>query len=324
MDTFWQKLSKPILALAPMAGVTDAAFRIICKDFGADVIYTEFASTNALVHGNDATRKMIAFDPREQPVVCQLFGNDPELAGKAAAILEEMGFAGVDINFGCPAYKVVAHGGGVSLMRDPQRCAELVQATCEGVQNIPVSIKIRASICKENCDKTDPANHVTALNLIDAVKHLPVAAVMIHGRSYEKPFDGDPNTDVIKEVKRTFNGTVIANGGIYTPEDAKRMLDETGADGIGLARGVRGSPWLFQQIRDYLTTGSYEPYSWEKRKQLALKHSAAALKTKGDWGMIEMRKHLAWYVHGTPHAAKLRSQLVRVNTIQDVETILAG
>ncbi|MFH1235593.1 MAG: tRNA-dihydrouridine synthase [Parcubacteria group bacterium] len=323
MNNFWQQLAKPIIALAPMAGVTDAAFRIICKDFGADVIYTEFASTNALAHGNDATRKMIAFDKRERPVVCQLFGNEPEMYRKAASILEEMGFDGVDINFGCPAYKVVAHGGGVSLMRDPKRCAEIVAAACEGVKNIPVSIKIRTSICKENCDRSDPTNHVTALQLIDEIKHLPVAAVMIHGRSYEKPFDGDPNTGVIKQVKRAFNGVVIANGGINTPENAKRMLDETGADGVGLARGVRGSPWLFKQIKDYLATGSYQEYSWEDRKQLALKHSTAALKFKGEWGIVEMRKHLAWYVHGTPHAAKLRSQLVRVNTIKDVETILA-
>ncbi len=323
MTNFWAELKKPIIALAPMAGVTDAAFRLVCKDFGADVIYTEFASTNALVHGNEATRKMIAFDPGEQPVVCQIFGSDPEMYGKAAGILEEMGFAGVDINFGCPAYKVVAHGGGVSLMRDPKRCAELVQAACEGVKSIPVSIKIRASICKENCDRKDPANHVTALDLVDAIKHLSVAAVMIHGRSYEKPFDGETNTDVIRQVKRAFKGIVIANGGIYTPEDAKRMLDETGADGVGLARGVRGSPWLFKQIKDYLATGAYKEFSWEERKQLALKHSAAALKTKGGWGIVEMRKHLAWYVHGTPHAARLRAQLVRVKTLKDVETILA-
>lgn len=305
-----------------MAGVTDAAFRIICRDFGADVIYTEFASTDALAHESKKTFKMLSFDPKEQPVVCQIFGKDPEMYYKSAGIVERLGFAGIDINFGCPAYKVVKHGGGVSLMRDPKRAADLVQAACEGVKNIPVSLKLRASICQEGMDPNNPKNHVTALDMIDAVKHLSVAAVMVHGRSYEKPFDGEPNVSIIKEVKKTFKGTTIANGGVYTPENAKKLLEETGADGIGLARGVRGSPWLFQQIKDYLATGSYKQYTWEDKKALAIKHAKAALKTKGNWGIIEMRKHLAWYVHGIPEASKLRAKLVRVNTLDDIKTIL--
>ncbi|MFC1687974.1 tRNA dihydrouridine synthase [Patescibacteria group bacterium] len=322
MKNFWEKLRKPIIALAPMAGITDAAFRIICKDFGADVIYTEFASTDALVHESKKTFEMLSFDPKEQPVVCQIFGKDPEMYYKSAQVVERLGFSGIDINFGCPAYKVVKHGGGVSLMRDPKKAAELVQATCEGAKNIPVSLKLRASICQKGADPKDPANHVTALDMIEAVKHLPVAAVMVHGRSYEKPFDGEPNTNMIKEVKKAFGGITIANGGVYTPENAKKLLEETEADGIGLARGVRGSPWLFKQVKDYFETGSYKEFSWEDKKTFAIKHAKAALKAKGDWGIIEMRKHLAWYVHGVPGASMLRAKLVRVNTLEDIESIL--
>lgn len=332
MKNFWEQSKKPIIALAPMAGITDAAFRIICKDFGADVIYTEFASTDALVHESNKTFEMLSFDPKEQPVVCQIFGKDPKMYYKSAQVIERLGFAGIDINFGCPAYKVVKHGGGVSLMRDPKNAATLVQAACEGAKNIPVSLKLRASICQKGADPKDPAlrnssgpsaNHVTALDMIDAVKHLPVAAVMVHGRSYEKPFDGELNTNIIKEVKKAFNGITIANGGIYTPEDAKKLLDETGADGVGLARGVRGSPWLFKQVKDYFKTGSYRQFTWEDKKEFAIKHAKAALKVKGDWGIIEMRKHLAWYVHGIPGASKLRAKLVRVNTLEDIKSILS-
>lgn len=321
---FWTTLPKPIVALAPMAGVTDAAFRIVCKEFGADVIYTEFASSNALVHDSQRTFEMIKFDERERPVVCQIFGNDPEMFMKASRQLERMGFDGVDINFGCPAYKVVKHGGGVSLMRTPALCRELVQAACEGAKHIPVSIKIRSSICKEGCDKRDPANHVTALDLINLIQDLPVAAIMIHGRSYELPFDGEPNVSMIKQVKHAFKGVTIANGGIHTPEDAKRILDETGADGVGLARGVRGSPWLFRQIKEYLATGAYTDFAWEEKKQLALRHARRAAEIKGDHGIIEMRKHLAWYVHGMHGASTLRQQLVRVTSVDDIEKLLAG
>ena len=145
MENFWQHLPTPFLALAPMAGVTDLAFRTMCKRFGADVIYTEFASANALVHGNAATRRMISFHASERPVVCQIFGNDPAMFAGAARVLEAMGFDGIDINFGCPAYKVVTHGGGVVLMRDLDLCYALVKAACEAT-TLPVSIKIRSSI----------------------------------------------------------------------------------------------------------------------------------------------------------------------------------
>ncbi|MDO8581330.1 MAG: tRNA-dihydrouridine synthase [bacterium] len=324
---FWQQLKKPILALAPMAGVTDAAFRPLVKSYSADVIYTEFASTHALIHGNEATRRMIAYQPEEQPVVCQLFGNEPEKFAESAKILESLGFAGVDINFGCPAYKVVTHGGGVVLMKEPELCRKIVEATCNAIK-IPVSVKIRASI---KCDPTTSLGAVsttprdvqrkTACDLVEAIKDLPVAALMIHGRSYEQPFDGWPDVSMITAVRKIFPGILLANGGIYTPEDAKRMLDETGADGIGIARGAWGKPWIFQQVHDYLTTGSYVKPTWDEIVAVIIRHAEMAKKYKSEHGFIELRKHLAWYVKGIPHASALRQQLVRVKTLEEIIAI---
>ncbi|MBI5466249.1 MAG: tRNA-dihydrouridine synthase family protein [Candidatus Kerfeldbacteria bacterium] len=182
MTNFWTTLAKPILALAPMAGVTDTAFRQLCKAYGADVIYTEFASADALVYENKKTRAMLAYAPAEQPVVCQIFGHKPEVFFKAVKILEEMGFAGVDINFGCPAYKIVRSGGGVKLMRNLNLCYELVQAACEA-SSLPVSLKLRASIrrgantndkVENSTDEVDAyecnLDVVTALNLVEKIK----------------------------------------------------------------------------------------------------------------------------------------------------------
>lgn len=336
MTNFWHTLKKPIIALAPMAGVTDMPFRQMCKRYGADVIYTEFASVDALCHGNAKTREMITFEPSEQPVVCQIFGSKPELFYKAAKILEEMGFSGVDINFGCPAYKVVKSGGGVRLMRHLSLCQELVQAACEGTR-LPVSIKIRASIKKETKVKdkleqpmVEPEldnfecqlDKITALDLVNKIKHLPVAAIMLHARSYEQPFDGQPDLEMVKLVRNIWPGILLANGGIYSPEKAKEVLAATGADGVGIARGAWGRPWIFQQIKDFLKDGSYEQFDWPKIKQALYQHAQLALTCKGPYGLIELRKHLAWYTKGIPHASDLRAKLVKVNTLADIQALI--
>jgi tRNA-dihydrouridine synthase B len=321
MENFWEKLPKPILALAPMAGVTDSAFRQMCKLGGADVLYTEFVSTDAIVYESKKTFAMLKFQPGEQPVVCQIFGKNPEHYYKAVKVLAELGFAGIDINFGCPATKVVKHGGGVTLMRNLPLVWELVQAACEG-SSVPISVKIRASIRKDGCKTDEPKNQVSALDLVEKIKGLPVAAVMIHGRSFEQFFDGVPNTEVITKVKQVFPGIVLANGGVYSPEAAKELLDQTGADGVGIARGAWGRPWFFQQVREYLNTGKYHELSWDEKKVKILEHAKIAFETGGSHGLVELRKHLAWYVKGLPNAAALRSQLVRVSTLEDVETAL--
>lgn len=314
MNNFWTQLPKPFLALAPMAGVTDLAFRTMCKQFDADVIYTEFASANALARNNQKTHDMLSFSAEEQPIVCQIFGNDPSVFRMAAESVERMGFSGIDINFGCPAYKVTRHGGGVQLMKDPAHCAKLVAAVCDATA-LPVSVKIRASI--QNGERK-----VTAVDLVKHLQDLPVSALMIHGRSYELPFDGESDIEMITEVKKAFKGVVIANGGIYSPETAQEMAETTHADGLGIARGALGRPWIFRQIREYLASGVYREPAWEEKKQYIMEHVKLALDTEGPYGIIEMRKHLAWYVKGLPRAKKIREELVKVKTLEEIQRII--
>lgn len=308
---FWNKLDKPILALAPMAGYSDSPFRQLCKSFGADVLYTEMVSADALHYGSKKTLAMLPFSKSEKPVVCQLFGKRIEVFAKASQIVEKAGYSGIDLNFGCPAKKVVAHGGGVTLMRDLGHCRKLIIEVLQNTK-LPVSVKIRAGI-----------DNVTAVDFIETIKDLPVSAVMVHGRYFKNPFGGEIDYKMIKKVKQKFNGIVLGNGGIFTPEDAVRMLKETGVDGIGLARGLYGRPWLFKQIRDLIETGKYDDLNQKELKKVAIKHATLAEKTNGEWGVVETRKHLAWYVKGFEGAVELRKELVQVKKAAEVKKILS-
>lgn len=334
MKSFWQKIKYPILALAPMAGVTDSAFRQICRKCGADVVYTEMVSADGLYYDSKKTLEFLKFNKKEKPVVIQLFGKDPAKFTKAAQAAERAGFSGIDINFGCPAKKVAGHGGGVTLMRDLKLCREIIEKTLAGTK-LPVSVKLRSSINQESIARVSarqkqgrpalaiPAQEkVTALDFIRFMKDLPIAAVMVHGRSYEKPFDGEIDYQMIKAVKNEFSGIVLANGGIKTPEDAKKMLAETGADGLGLARGIYGRPWLFNQIKKYLKIGKLIEPTRKEIFKIVLAHAKLAEKSKEAHGIIELRKHLLWYVAGWPGAKEMRSQLVRVESVKDVKKIL--
>jgi tRNA dihydrouridine synthase A len=340
MKNFWQELKKkkePILALAPMAGITDCAFRLLCREFGADVVYSEMTSADGLFFGGQKTLDLLEFNKKEQPLVVQLFGKKPELFGKVAKIVEESGAMGIDINFGCPAKKVVAHGGGVTLMRNLNLCYEIIQATVEAVK-IPVSIKVRTSI-NLNCLNTPPEmggsvqnekkgsvkEKVTALDFVEKIKDLNVSALMIHGRSYEYGFAGkieNIDFEMIKNVKDKFNGVVLGNGGINSPEDAKLMLEQTGVDGLGLARALYGKPWLFKQIKEFLQTGKYSEPDFAEIKNTAIRHAELLFETKGEKGMYEIRKHLTWYIKGFDGAVELRKKLVLVNSVEEVRRIL--
>jgi len=316
MKNFWEQFKKPILALAPMAGITDSAFRQICKKYGADVVYSEMISVDGLHYQSARTVKMLEYSKKEEPIVFQLFGKKPEFFISAAKLIEKKGGAGIDLNFGCPAPKIYKYGGGVKLMRDLDLCYEIVKATCQAVK-IPVSVKLRRSI------KTlDKKKEITALDFINKIKDLPVSAVMIHGRSYEQGFKGEPDYAMIKKVKQKFLGIVLGNGGIYNPELAKSMLDKTKVDGLGLAQGVLGKPWLFQQIKDYLSQGKYEKFTSAKIKKIILEHSRLNYKLKGKRGIMEMRKHLGWYVKGFAGAAEIRKKLMQVETLSAIKKIL--
>lgn len=324
MTNFWTTLRKPILALAPMEGVTDVAFRTLCKEWGADVVYTEFLAAEAIVHaGPKFMRKMVRRDD-ERPVICQIFGRNPEAFALAAKKVEALGFDGLDINFGCPARKVVGHGAGVALLRDPQYARRLIEAALENI-TIPLSIKVRTSIRKE-AKEVDPgcADRYTAVDFIEAMKDLPIQAVMVHGRGFEQGHQGDVDTDMIRQVKQKFNGLVLANGGVFTPERVASMLQETGADGVGIARGTWGQPWIFTQARQLLSAGRYEAVTPEQVSNVIRRHAELLFEYKGVQGLLEFRKHFGNYIKGFRGAAEWRARAVRVKTMADVETVIAA
>lgn len=322
MTNFWHSLKQPILALAPMEGVTDSAFRRICKERGADVVYTEFIAAEAIAHNAKKALEKMRFDPSEQPVVCQIFGSDVASFVSAAREIERRGFAGIDVNLGCPARKVVRKGAGVALMREPKFARTLI-ASITDTATIPISIKIRTSIRKERVT-VDPSSdeHHTALDLIAALKGLPVTAIMVHGRSFENGFTGAPDTDMIKHVAAHFNGIVLANGGIKNAGDAKRMLDDTGAHGVGIARGALGNPWIFNEVRSMLNGEPIVHRIPDETLSTIYRHAELLVLSKGPWGLHEFRKHLLWYVKGFEGAAQVRAKLARTSTIEELHAIL--
>lgn len=317
MSNFWQQLPKPIIALAPMCGVTDLPFRLLCHEYGADVVYTEMIMVQGLSRRNQKTLDLAKIAPPEQPVVIQLGGNDPEQFYQAARIVKEIGPAGIDINFGCPAKKVAGQGSGVALLRNLERSYQIIQATIEGGGGLPVSIKTRTQIKSEDKSQVN-----TSLALLEKIKDLPVAAVMIHGRSFEAPWIETVDYEYIRRVKEYFSGIVLANGGIYEPEIAKTVLEISGADGVGIGHGVYGRPWIFEQIKDYLRTGSYRNRSWPEKRSVALKHLELARELKGQRGVVEFKKQLLSYVNNLPGAATYRQQLATLENFEEINSAL--
>lgn len=294
--------------LAPMAGYTDSAFRLLARENGADVVYTEMTSADALHYDAKKTLEMLKFNNKEKPIVCQLFGKNPATFPKACKIVEQAGFSGIDINFGCPARKVAKHGGGVTLMKDLNKCHEIISTVLQSTK-LPVSVKIRKSIGKTTC-----------LNFLKKMQDLNIKAVMIHGRTYEKPFAGEIDYKIIKQARKYFKGIIIANGGIDSPVQAALTLKKTNADGLGLARGLFGRPWLFRDIKNVRTEQCSVP-TIKKIKKTAIRHAELLYKTKGKKGMFEIRKHLIFYTKGLPNIKQWRDQLVRVESVAEIKKI---
>jgi nifR3 family TIM-barrel protein len=256
---------------------------------------------------------MLRYDESERPIIAQIFGSEPELFNEAAKLMVKMGFDGVDINFGCPAPKVAKNGGGCALLGDLGRCREIIQATLDGVDGaVPVSVKTRISYKQ---------THVR--EFADMIAPLPIANICVHGRPFEKPYLGAANLDCIKEVKSRVPFLVTASGNAHTPEAAKYTLDYTGADGVALARGSFGRPWLAKQISDYIKTGSYTEPTISEVLDTMIMHARLANDMKTERPFIEMRKVLGWYIHGIPNAAAYRGQLVRVTGVEEVAAIVA-
>lgn len=310
--SFWQNLKKPILALAPMAGITDSAFRQICRENGADVVYSEMAHTTALFYSAPKTLELLKFNEAERPYIVQLFGNNPDHFAKATEIVtKKIKPDGIDINFGCPAKKVFGHGSGCALMKRPELTRKIVEAVLANT-DLPVSIKIRLGL-----------KDINALDFLENLKDLPFETIMVHGRTYEGGFSAEPDFSMMEKIKALYpNKIVLANGGIHTPEEAKKILTNYPTlDGLGLARGLWGRPWLFSQIKEILEKNSYTEYDFSEIKKIMFRHAELIYTDKEKNGAFEIRKHLAWYTKGFPGASELRKKLVLTQSLEEIKNI---
>lgn len=306
-------IDTPII-LAPMAGVTDLPFRLLCKQMGAGLLCMEMVSAKAIHYKNKNTESLMAIDERELPVSLQLFGSEPELMAEVAHSIEERPFALLDLNMGCPVPKVVNNGEGSALMKDPKLAAEIVRAISSAIQK-PVTVKIRKGF--------DDA-HVNAVELAKRLEDAGAAAIAVHGRTREQYYSGKADWDIIRQVKEAVAIPVIANGDIDSPEAAERCIEETGADAIMIGRGAQGNPWIFREIKHYLECGEKLPRpDADEIKTVLRQHAQLQMEVKGEYiGMREMRKHAAWYLAGFPHAARLRKQACEMEKLEDLEHLI--
>jgi nifR3 family TIM-barrel protein len=320
MTNFWDKLKSkgPIIALAPMAGVTDSAFRQMCKEYGADLVYTEMVSADGMFYDSEKTLNLTNYKEMERPIIVQMMGHDPLRFAESAKKLEAMGVDGIDINFGCPAKKVVKNLCGAQLMEDLDQAHKIIKATTEAVK-IPISCKIRKSKFNKVTGKD-----VTALEFIEKMSDLDLKAIMLHGRRYEQVHAGEVDYELIRQAKEKFNGILLANGSIDSPEKAAEVLRLTGADGVGIARAAHGRPYIFKQIKKYLETGELWEPNMEEIRQIALRHVELSYENKEGRGLIEMRKHLGWYIRGMIGASDLRSKLVQASDLNEIRELLVG
>lgn len=302
------------LFLGPMAGVTDMPFRLICKEMGAGVVCTEMVSAKGILYHNRNTNELLTIEEIERPAAVQLFGSDPEIMGRAAGEIKDRNFDILDINMGCPVPKVVNNGEGSALLKNPELITEIVQAVKENVKK-PVTVKIRKGFAR-----TDDSCVEAAL----AAEKGGADLVAVHGRTREEFYSGHADWEAIKRVKQAVKIPVVGNGDVTSPEKAKEMLEQTGVDGIMIARGAQGNPWIFKQVKTYLDTGELLPGpGLSERVDMALRHARAEVAFKGEYtGIREMRSHLAWYMSGFKGASVLRGQVNYIESYEQMEKIL--
>lgn len=307
MEKFdWKNLKKGFVALAPLAGVADSAFRRICKKFGADIVVTEFVHVRGVVNKDEKTLTLLQYHETERPIIVQLFGYEPEYFTKAAKIIEELGFDGVDINMGCPARKVVGHGSGASLMKNLQLAQDIVRSTKEGT-SLPVSVKTRLGY-----------DYFSGTDFIKGLEQAGADLITVHGRTFRHGFTGKADYDAIAEIVRSVQIPIIGNGDVTDLESYNKMI-ETGCDGVMIGRGSYGNPWIFEEIKN----GEKREVSASEIVEIVLTHAQWADEQGGN-SILELRKHLGWYFKGFTGVKELRQQLVQVETYQDIEKILSN
>ena len=302
------------LVLAPMAGVTDLPFRILCKEQGCGLLYTEMVSAKAILYNNKNTEALLQVEPVENPISLQLFGSDPQIMADMAKRLEERPFDIFDINMGCPVPKIVNNGEGSALMKNPILVGQIVETMAKAVKK-PVTVKIRKGF---NDDM------VNAPEIAHIIEESGGAAVAVHGRTREQFYSGKADWDIIRQVVERVNIPVIGNGDVCSAEDVIAMEKQTGCDAVMIGRGARGNPWIFSRINEYRCTGVLPPKPGvDKIKNMIKRHAALQLKYKGEYlGIREMRKHVAWYTIGLKDSAALRNEVNLTESMDELFELL--
>ena len=297
--------------LSPMAGVTDLPFRLICKQKGCGMLYTEMINAKALCYNDENTKKMTKIEDEEHPIAIQIFGSEPEYMGRATEILNSHSNEILDINMGCPAPKVVKNGDGSALMRNPKLAEEVMKAVVKNSTK-PVTLKIRKGWDDQS---------INAVEIAKIAEQSGISAVAIHGRTREQYYSGSADWDIIKEIKDAISIPVIGNGDVFEIEDAINMLEKTNCDAIMIGRGAQGNPWIFNRINHYMETGEILPKPTSEEKiNTAIEHMKLAVEEHGEYVAVrEMRKHIGWYIKGLKNSARYRDE---INKLTDSEGVI--